>query len=276
MQLSFADRTYLVTGGGSGIGKGVAAGLATAGANVMIVGRNADRLSAAADEINSNGETRRVRYEPADVTHEEEVANFVEAATAWTGRLNGVVHCAGGSQTIGPITQTDSDAWRRTVDLNVNGTMYLIKHSAREMVRGGGGSFVGISSIAASNIHRWFGAYGVSKSALDHLLMLAADELGPSWVRVNGIRPGLVRTELVEPILSSPEVSADYRACTPLPRFGEVEDIANLAMFLLSDAAAWITGQLINVDGGHGLRRGPDMSGMLEPVFGADGLRGVV
>jgi NAD(P)-dependent dehydrogenase (short-subunit alcohol dehydrogenase family) len=276
MQLSFADRTYLVTGGGSGIGRGVAAGLAAAGANVMIVGRNADRLSSAADQINSTGENRRVRYEPADVTNEEEVTNVVEAATAWNGRLNGVVHCAGGSQTIGPITQTDSDAWRRTVDLNVNGTMYLIKHSAREMVRGGGGSFVGISSIAASNIHRWFGAYGVSKSALDHLLMLAADELGPSWVRVNGIRPGLVRTELVEPILSSPEVSADYRACTPLPRFGEVDDIANLAMFLLSDAAAWITGQLINVDGGHGLRRGPDMSGMLEPVFGADGLRGVV
>jgi NAD(P)-dependent dehydrogenase (short-subunit alcohol dehydrogenase family) len=276
MQLSFADRTYLVTGGGSGIGKGVAAGLAAAGANVMIMGRNADRLSSAADQINATSEGRRVRYEPADVTNEEEVTNVVEAVTAWNGRLNGVVHCAGGSQTIGPITQTDSDAWRRTVDLNVNGTMYLIKHAAREMVRGGGGSFVGISSIAASNIHRWFGAYGVSKSALDHLLMLAADELGPSWVRVNGIRPGLVRTELVEPILTSPEVSADYRACTPLPRFGEVDDIAHLAMFLLSDAAAWITGQLINVDGGHCLRRGPDMSGMLEPVFGAEGLRGVV
>jgi len=276
MELSFADRTYLVTGGGSGIGRGVAAGLAAAGANVMIVGRNADRLSSAADQINAESAGRRVRYEPADVTNEEEVANVVEAATAWNSRLHGVVHCAGGSQTIGPITQIDSEAWRRTVDLNVNGTMYLIKHSAREMVRAGGGSFVGISSIAASNIHRWFGAYGVSKSALDHLLMLAADELGPSWVRVNGIRPGLVRTELVEPILNSPEISEDYRQCTPLPRCGEVDDIANMAMFLLSDAAAWITGQVINVDGGHSLRRGPDMSGMLEPVFGAAGLRGVV
>jgi NAD(P)-dependent dehydrogenase (short-subunit alcohol dehydrogenase family) len=187
-----------------------------------------------------------------------------------------VVHCAGGSETIGPVTQIDSEAWRRTVDLNVNGTMYVLKHSAREMVRGGGGSFVGISSIAASNVHRWFGAYGVSKSALDHLMMLAADELGPSWVRVNGIRPGLIRTELVEVLLSSPEVSEDYRQCTPLPRIGEVGDVANLAMFLLSDAAGWITGQVINVDGGHGLRRGPDLSGMLEPLFGADGLRGVV
>ena len=143
------------------------------------------------------------RYEPADVTNEDEVTRAVDAATAWHGRLHGVVHCAGGSLTIGPITQIDSEAWRRTVDLNVNGTMYVLKHAARELVRGGGGSFVGISSIAASNTHRWFGAYGVTKSAVDHLMMLAADELGASWVRVNSIRPGLIRTDLVAPALSS-------------------------------------------------------------------------
>lgn len=278
MQLSFQDRTYLVTGGGSGIGKGVAAGLVAAGAAVMIIGRNPDRLAAAANELaEATGPTGgAVRYEPADVTDEDETARVVDAATAWHGRLHGVVHCAGGSETIGPITGIDSEAWRRTVDLNVNGTMYVLKHAARELVRGGGGSFVGISSIAASNTHRWFGAYGVTKSAVDHLVRLAADELGPSWVRVNGIRPGLIRTDLVAPIMESPELSADYRSCTPLPRVGEVEDIANMAMFLLSDAAGWITGQIINVDGGHMLRRGPDFSAMLEPAFGADGLRGVV
>ena len=279
MQLLFTDRTYLVTGGGSGIGKGVAGGLARAGARVMIVGRNAERLNAAAGEIVEQlvGDVPgEIRAHPADVIDEEQVAGVVEAAVAWGGTLAGVVHCAGGSETIGPVTQIDSEAWRRTVDLNVNGTMYVLKHSAREMVRAGGGSFVGISSIAASNVHRWFGAYGVTKSALDHLLMLAADELGPSWVRVNGIRPGLIRTDLVQVILDSPEVAEDYRQCTPLPRIGEVTDVADTAMFLLSDAASWITGQIINVDGGHGLRRGPDMSAMLEPVFGPDGLRGVV
>lgn len=278
MQLSLADRTFLVTGGGSGIGKGVAATVVAAGGNAMLVGRNADRLSAGADEIKAaaGDGAGSVRYEPADVTSEEEVGRVVEAATAWTGRLHGVVHCAGGSETIGPITQIDSEAWRRTIDLNINGSMYMLKHAAREMVRGGGGSFVGISSIAASNTHRWFGAYGVSKSAVDHLMQLAADELGPSWVRVNCIRPGLIRTDLVAPILDSPELSADYASCTPLPRPGEVEDIANAAVFLLSDAAGWITGQVINVDGGHMLRRGPDVSAMLEPIFGADGLRGVV
>jgi NAD(P)-dependent dehydrogenase (short-subunit alcohol dehydrogenase family) len=277
VQLSFEDRTYLVTGGGSGIGKGVAAGLVAAGASVMIVGRNPDRLAAAVNEIEQvAAKGGSIRYEPTDITNEEETTRAVEAVTAWHGRLHGVVHCAGGSETIGPITQIDSEAWRRTIDLNVNGTMYVLKHSAREMVRGGGGSFVGISSIAASNTHRWFGAYGVGKSALDHLMQLAADELGASWVRVNSIRPGLIRTELVAPVLDSPELSADYRAITPLPRPGEVEDIANMAMFLLSDAASYVTGQIINVDGGVLLRRGPDFSAMLEPAFGADGLRGVV
>ena len=278
MRLSFQDRTYLVTGGGSGIGKGVAAGLVAAGASVMIVGRNVDRLAAAVEEIESlESDGGSIRYEPADVTNEDEVTRAVDAATAWHGRLNGVVHSAGGSLTVGPITHTDSEAWRHTVDLNVNGTMYVLKHAARELVRGGGGSFVGISSIAASNTHRWFGPYGVTKSAIDHMMMLAADELGESWVRVNSIRPGLIRTDLVAAsVIESPELSGDYALCTPLPRTGEVEDVANLAMFLLSDAASWITGQCINVDGGHILRRGPDFSSLMEPMFGADALRGVI
>lgn len=277
MQLSFQDRTYLITGGGSGIGKGVAAGLVAAGASVMIVGRNADRLAGAVKEIEALPGEGSIRYEPADVTNEDEVARAVDAATAWHGRLHGAVHCAGGSLTVGPITHTDSEAWRNTVDLNVNGTMYVLKHVGRELVRGGGGSFIGISSIAASNTHRWFGPYGVTKSAIDHMMMLAADELGPSWVRVNSIRPGLIRTDLVyASVIQSPEISGDYALCTPLPRVGEVEDVANLAMFLLSDAAAWITGQCINVDGGHILRRGPDYSSMMVQMYGEEALRGVV
>jgi 7-alpha-hydroxysteroid dehydrogenase len=113
-------------------------------------------------------------------------------------------------------------------------------------------------------------------AGLDHLVQLAADELGASSIRVNAIRPGLTRTELVEAVLSSPEVSADYRINTPLPRVGEVGDVGNLAVFLLSDLASWITGEIINVDGGQHLRRGPDMSAMFEPIFGAQALRGVV
>ncbi|MFW0785308.1 SDR family oxidoreductase [Gordonia sp. CPCC 206044] len=275
--MEMTGKSILVTGGGSGIGAGVATALAAQGATVTIVGRTADRLEGTAQQIaTAHPDAPAVHSHPADVTDEEQIAAAVAAATEHGGGLHGVVACAGGSETIGPVTQIDSAAWQRTVELNVNGTMYTLKHAARELVRGGGGSFVAISSIAASNTHRWFGAYGVTKSAVDHLVALAADELGASRVRVNGIRPGLIRTDLVTMILDDPALSGDYRDSTPLPRVGEVEDIADLASFLLGDRSTWITGQVINVDGGQMLRRGPDFTSMLEPVFGSDGLRGVV
>ncbi|WP_345353267.1 SDR family oxidoreductase [Rhodococcus olei] len=268
-------KSVLVTGGGSGIGLGVADLLARSGAHVTIVGRTEDKLVAAEATIMPE-QGGSITHRTADVTVEAQVADAVAAATAVTGRLDGVVACAGGNETIAPVTQLDVDAWRRTVELNVTGTMLTLKHSARELVRGGGGSFVAISSIASSNTHRWFGAYGVSKSGVDHLVQLGADELGASNVRVNCIRPGLTRTDLVAVITEGGPLLDDYRACTPLPRIGEPEDVARLARFLLGDESTWITGQIINVDGGQMLRRGPDFSSMLEQVYGANGLRGVV
>jgi len=271
------DRVVLVTGGGSGIGAGVGEAVVEAGGRVVLLGRNHDKLTAAANKfISAGAQPDTIRCVPADVTDEEQVSSAVAQTADWFGRLDGVVHCAGGSETIGPLPQMDSAAWRRTVDLNINGSMYLLKHSAPAMIRSGGGSFVAVSSIASAVTHRWFGAYGVSKAGLDHLVRLAADELGASSIRVNAIRPGLTRTELVEAVLSSPEVSADYRINTPLSRVGEVGDVGNLAVFLLSDLASWITGEIINLDGGQHLRRGPDMSAMFEPIFGAEALRGVV
>lgn len=275
--MDLQGRSVLVTGGGSGIGAGVTEELARRGALVTIIGRDAGRLTETARRIGeATGRPDAVRAHPADVTVEDQVSGAVAAAVEHGGGLDGVVACAGGSETIGPLTQTDTEAWKRTVDLNINGMMYTLKHSARALVSRGGGSFVAISSIAASNTHRWFGAYGVTKSAVDHLVRLGADELGASRVRVNGIRPGLIETELVAPVLADPALSEDYRVSTPLPRIGRVGDVANLATFLLADESEWITGQVINVDGGQMLRRGPDFSPMLEPLFGADGLRGVV
>ncbi|TQF75121.1 SDR family oxidoreductase [Rhodococcus spelaei] len=268
-------KSVLVTGGGSGIGLGVADLLAQSGAHVTIGGRTEDKLVAAAATV-TPGHGGSISHHAVDVTVEEQVVRAVAAATAVTGRLDGVVACAGGNETIAPVTQIDVDAWRRTVELNVTGTMLTLKHAARELVRSGGGSFVAISSIASSNTHRWFGAYGVSKSGVDHLVQLGADELGASNVRVNCIRPGLTRTDLVALITDGGPLLEDYQACTPLPRIGEPEDIAQLARFLLSDESTWITGQIINVDGGQMLRRGPDFSSMLEQVYGAEGLRGVV
>ncbi|WP_433609859.1 SDR family oxidoreductase [Prescottella agglutinans] len=276
---AFAGRSVLVTGGGSGIGLGIAQTLVADGAHVTICGRSTDKLSAAAEKIAASGAFATggsVTTVAADVTNEPDVERAVARAIETTGRLDGVVACAGGNETIAPVTQLDTDAWRRTVDLNVTGTMLTIKHGARALVAAGGGSIVAISSIAASNTHRWFGAYGVSKSGVDHLVQLAADELGASSVRVNGIRPGLTRTDLVALITAGGPILDDYMACTPLGRVGEVEDVAALAAFLLGPQSSWITGQIINVDGGQMLRRGPDFRSMLEQVYGADGLRGVV
>jgi NAD(P)-dependent dehydrogenase (short-subunit alcohol dehydrogenase family) len=217
-----------------------------------------------------------VRFVPADVTDEDALAAAVAAAADPTGRLEGIVVSAGGSETIGPLTQVDAGAWRRTVDLNLTGTLLTIKHGARIMARQGGGSIVAISSVAGAVTHRWFGAYGPAKAGIDMLCRVAADELGASGIRVNSVRPGLTRTDLVEAITAPGPVLDDYLACTPLGRIGEPEDVANLVRFLLGPEASWITGENISVDGGHAVRRGPDMSGLLEGVFGADGLRGVV
>ena len=236
-----AGASVLVTGGGSGIGLACAQRLAADGASVTLVGRSEDRL---------------------------------KAAVTWT--LDGIVSSAGGSETIGPITQIDADAWRRTVDLNLTGTMLTIKHGARVMARQGHGSIVAISSVAGGTTHRWFGAYGPAKAGLEMLCMVAADELLASGVRVNTVRPGLTNTDLVEAITAPGPVRDDYIDCMPLARVGEPADVAGLVRFLIGPEASWITGQNIGVDGGHALRRGPDLSGLLEGVFGADGLRGVV
>jgi NAD(P)-dependent dehydrogenase (short-subunit alcohol dehydrogenase family) len=273
---SLAGYAAFVTGGGSGIGLACATRLAADGATVTITGRSADRLAAGVAAIEEAASGADVHSVTADVTDEDALAAATAAAAEPTGRLDGIVVSAGGSETIGPLTQVDAEAWRRTVDLNLTGTLLTIKHGARIMARQGGGSIVAISSVAGAVTHRWFGAYGPAKAGIDMLCRVAADELGASGIRVNSVRPGLTRTDLVEAITAPGPVLDDYLACTPLGRIGEPEDVANLVRFLLGPEASWITGENISVDGGHAVRRGPDLSGLLEGLFGAEGLRGVV
>ncbi len=267
----------LVTGGGSGIGLAVACRLALDGAAVTICGRNEDRLAEAVATIQANAPDSVVGYTVADVTDEASVVAAVGRAQERAGgRLDAVVASAGGSESIGPVTHLDVEPWERTIAMNLTGTMLTLKHGAAAMVHSGGGSFVAISSIAATLSHPWFGAYGPSKAAIDQLCRQAADELGASHVRVNSVCPGLIDTDLVGFITAGGPVLDSYRENTPLDRVGQPDDVGALVRFLVGPEATWITGQNITVDGGQSLRRGPSLASALEPLFGEDGLRGVV
>jgi NAD(P)-dependent dehydrogenase (short-subunit alcohol dehydrogenase family) len=267
----------LVTGGGSGIGLGCAIRFARDGAHVTVCGRSEVRLLGAVEQIRAAAPgDATVTHVVADVTDEAQIAAAVAAAATPTGTIDGLVACAGGSETLGPITMMDAGAWRRTIDLNITGTMLTIKHAGAVMAKAGSGSIIGVSSIASSNVHPWFGAYGPGKAGIDHVCQLAAIELGASNVRVNSIRPGLVDTDLVTFVTSGGEVLDDYLACMPIARVGTVDDIAAMARFLVGPESTWLTGQAINVDGGHSLTRGPSYRAIVEPLYGTDALRGIV
>jgi NAD(P)-dependent dehydrogenase (short-subunit alcohol dehydrogenase family) len=128
---------------------GVAATIVEAGGNVVIAGRSPETLQPAANGIEDAVGKGAIKCPSPDVTKEAQAQESAEVAAAWTGRLHGVVHCVDGTRTLRPITQVDSEGWRETVDLNLNGTMYPLKHAAGHMVRGGGGSFVGSSDYSS-------------------------------------------------------------------------------------------------------------------------------
>jgi 7-alpha-hydroxysteroid dehydrogenase len=166
----------------------------------------------------------------------------------------------------------DLAEFTRVLHLNVLGTMLLAKHTMPALVRTRG-SFTAISSIAGHVTHRWFGAYPVAKAGVEELVRNVADEYGPAGVRVNAVRPGFTATELMELVPRDGEVFASYLENTPLVGVGAPEDVGHLVRFLSGQEARWITGQVIDCDGGHSLRRGPDYSSFAgvsdaDPTFG--------
>jgi len=247
----------LVTGGGSGIGLAAARRLAADGARVTICGRTEERLARAVDGIGPDvGKGGSIGYVVADVTVEDQVETAVATAAMPEGRLDVLFANAGGSFVIGPIEGSSTDAMRRTIDLNLVGTMLCVKHAIPAMRRAGGGSIIGMSSGAGHFAHRYLWAYGASKAGIEMFCRYAAEELGADGIRVNVVQPGIVDDDLMAPITAGGHLLDDYLAQMPLGRLGTVDDIAEAVRFLAGPESSWITGECLAIDGGHHLRRG--------------------
>jgi 7-alpha-hydroxysteroid dehydrogenase len=258
--------SFIVTGGGTGIGRACA---------VTICGRTEGKLADAAEKVaKAAGHGGSVQYVVADVTDEADVAKVVAKSLEPTGKLNGCVANAGGGGGMGPFHMQQAEEFTRVLHLNVLGTLFCLKHTLPHMVAAGEGAFVGMSSIAGHVTHPYFGAYTVSKAGIEEMIRNAADEYGPTGVRFNAIRPGFISTEIMEGVPRDSEVYKSYIENTPMQDVGEPEDVAALARFLVGRDSRWITGQIINVDGGHSLRRGPDFSSFLVPALGWDVMLG--
>jgi NAD(P)-dependent dehydrogenase (short-subunit alcohol dehydrogenase family) len=271
---SLTGQAALITGGGSGIGLGCARYLVRDGASVMLLGRSEDRLRSAVESLagDAAGDVE-VRWTAGDASSEDEVSAAVASAEEAFGALHMVVASAG-TGTMGPVVSTPISEWERVLDVNLTGTFLTIKHTAPVLARAGGGSIVAISSIAGPLTHPYMAPYSVSKAGIETLVRNAADELGHAGVRVNAVRPGLVPTELADPLVADEQVRADYIAQMPLARLGTVDDIAAGVRYLLGPESSWVTGQVLGIDGGHTLRRGPNIEHWARAMYGdAMGLR---
>jgi len=257
-----AGWSVLVTGGGSGIGLGTAERLAADGAHVTVCGRTEQKLAAATERIAAvatGGAT--ARYVVADVTVEEQLEAAVAATTEATGRIDGLFACAGGATQIGPVADSDIEAVRATVDLNLVGSVICVKHGARAMAaQGGPGSIVLMSSGAGRFPHPYLWAYGIAKAGICFLAKTAAEELGSLGIRVNAVAPGIIDDELMSFITAGGPLLDHYVAQMPLGRVGTVEDVAAAVRYLIGSESSFVTGETLGVDGGHHLRRGADYS----------------
>src|SRR5262245_48035092 len=260
-------KTALITGGGSGIGLACARHLLRDGATVTIAGRSADKLRAAAAELERDARAgAEVRTAACDVTDEAAIEAAVLAAAGADGLDIAVASAGGGAA--GSVLTTSVEEWRFTLDVNLTGTFLTLKHAGRAMGRGG--AIVAVSSIAGILTHRFMSAYCASKAGLEMLVRCAADELGGLGVRVNAVRPGLVPTVMATPRTADARVGDDYLDQMPLARLGTTDDIAAAVRWLVGPESAWVTGQCISIDGGHTLRRGPRVDSMVETFLGAE------
>jgi 7-alpha-hydroxysteroid dehydrogenase len=246
-RFGLGGKVAVVTGAGQGIGRGIAVGLAEAGADVVLAARTESDLDEVAGLVRGAG--RRALVVPTDVTDAAALEHLVASTVETFGRLDVLVNNAGGTMPR-PALATSEGFLERAFRFNVTSAFNLTKLAARQMVdTSGGGAVVNISSRSASMTQTSFVAYGAAKAALDRLTRNIAPELAPR-VRVNAIDVGGVATRSLDVVLTDDELRRQFLAGTPMGRPGEPEDIACAVLFLVSDASSWVTGKVFEIDGG--------------------------
>ncbi len=242
-------KTAIVTGGATGIGRAIAAGIAEAGANVVICGRELQKCTQACREIEATTGSK-THASCCDVSKKREVEALVRSTAERFGRIDILVNNAGTTSTY-PILDLPEEEWDRVMDINLKGPFLCSQAVGRVMAKDGGGVIINIGSQLGDAARPNKAHYVSSKGGIKMLTKALAIDLAPYGIRVNNVAPGPVETELAKPALSDPALRSAMLARLPFGRLGRPEDIAGAVVFLASDASSFITGATIYVDGGY-------------------------
>lgn len=268
-----AGTSALVTGGGGGIGAASATWLARDGASVVIMGRTEDTLAKARERILADaGEGATVEHVVGDALDEQSVKEALARAEALTGRLGIAVSVVGGG-TMKPLLMFDGDELLADLRRNVVSAFLVIRNATPLMTRTGGGSIVCISSDAAKIPWPFLATYNTTKSGVEGLVRGAALELAPLNIRVNAVRPGLVKTEATATgLFANQPVIEQFVAEKPLGRTGVPDDIAAGVRYLAGPESSWVTGQSIGIEGGNELTKAPYLESLVRKRFGDEAI----